>query len=49
VKELREVIALVESGRLEPIATEFAPLEEINEVYRRVKGGAVEGRIVITP
>lgn len=49
VKELREVVALVESGRLEPIAVEFAPLEEINEVYRRVKGGEVEGRIVITP
>ena len=49
VKELREVVALVESGRLEPIATEFAPLEAINEVYRRVKDGAVEGLIVITP
>lgn len=49
VKELREVVALVENGRLTPIATEFAPLEEINDVYRRVKGGEVEGRIVITP
>lgn len=49
VKELREVVALVESGRLEPIAIEFAPLEGINEVYRRVKGGEAEGRIVITP
>lgn len=49
VKELREVVALVESGRLTPIATEFAPLDEINEVYRRVKRGEVEGRIVITP
>jgi propanol-preferring alcohol dehydrogenase len=49
IKELREVIALVESGRLTPIATEFAPLERINEVYARLKAGQVPGRAVITP
>jgi alcohol dehydrogenase, propanol-preferring len=49
IKELREVIALAESGRLTPIATEFAPLDDINNVYARVKQGEVEGRIVITP
>lgn len=49
LKELREVVALVESGRLEPIATEFAPLEEINDVYERVKRGEIEGRLVVTP
>lgn len=49
IKELREVIALAESGILTPIETEFAPLEEINDVYNRVKEGSVEGRIVITP
>ena len=49
LKELREVIALVENGRLTPIPTEFAPLETINDVYDRLKAGEVEGRIVITP
>jgi alcohol dehydrogenase, propanol-preferring len=49
IKELREVIALAESGRLQPIATEFAPLDQINTVYERVKRGEVEGRIVVTP
>lgn len=49
IKELREVIVLAENGILTPIETEFAPLEEINDVYHRVKEGSVEGRIVITP
>ena len=49
IKELREVIALAESGALTPIPTEFAPLEAVNDVYRRLKDGKVKGRIVITP
>jgi alcohol dehydrogenase, propanol-preferring len=49
VKELREVIALAESGRLTPIPIECAPLDRINDVYRRLKRGEVEGRAVITP
>lgn len=49
VKELHEVIALVESGRLTPIDLEFAPLDAINDVYRRLKDGQIEGRAVITP
>jgi len=49
VQELREVVALVESGRLAPIATEYVPLERIDEVYARLKAGRVEGRIVVTP
>ena len=49
LKELREVVALAESGRLSPIPLQFAPLDQINEVYRAVKQGVVEGRTVITP
>jgi alcohol dehydrogenase, propanol-preferring len=49
IRELREVIALAESGRLEPIALEYAPLEQINTVYDRLKRGEIEGRAVITP
>lgn len=49
IKELREVIALAENGTLTPIPTEFAPLEAVNDVYRRLKDGKVEGRVVITP
>ena len=49
VKELREVIALAETGRLTPIDTERVPLEQISEAHERVKAGAVKGRLVITP
>jgi propanol-preferring alcohol dehydrogenase len=49
IRELREVIALVESGRLTSIPLQFWPLSEINEVYDRVKRGEVAGRAVVTP
>ncbi|HET9200335.1 MAG TPA: NAD(P)-dependent alcohol dehydrogenase [Dehalococcoidia bacterium] len=49
VRELREVVALVRSGRLAPIATEFVPLDAINEAHDRLKRGQVEGRLVVTP
>jgi propanol-preferring alcohol dehydrogenase len=47
--ELREVIALAEAGELTLIEQEYAPLETINDVYRRLKAGEVAGRVVITP
>jgi D-arabinose 1-dehydrogenase-like Zn-dependent alcohol dehydrogenase len=49
VKELREVIALVESGQLTSIPIEVQPLAGINEVYARLKRGEVRGRAVIQP
>lgn len=49
VKELREVIVLAESGKLTPIELEYAPLDAINDVYRRLKDGQIAGRAVITP
>lgn len=49
IKELREVIALAEGGRLTLIPTELAPLEQINDVYARLKRGEVQGRAVIVP
>lgn len=49
VKELREVIALAETGRLRPIPIELASLDDINDVYTRVKGGKIQGRVVIRP
>jgi D-arabinose 1-dehydrogenase-like Zn-dependent alcohol dehydrogenase len=49
IKELREVIALAESGRLAPIELEFWPLEKINEALDRLRRGEVAGRAVITP
>jgi propanol-preferring alcohol dehydrogenase len=49
VKELREVVALVEAGRLTPIPTELAPLEKINDIHARLERGEISGRAVITP
>jgi propanol-preferring alcohol dehydrogenase len=49
IRELREVLALAESGRLTPIPLEFWPLDKINDVYERVKRGQVAGRAVIAP
>lgn len=49
LKELREVIALAESGRLSPIPIQVEPLDRINEVYAKLKRGQVEGRVVIRP
>ncbi|MBX3471374.1 MAG: NAD(P)-dependent alcohol dehydrogenase [Planctomycetes bacterium] len=49
IKELREVIALAEQGRLPLIPSEFVPLSRIQEAYDRVKGGRAAGRVVVTP
>ena len=49
IKELREVIALAESGQLTSIPIDVAPLEQINAVYARLKRGEVQGRVVIQP
>jgi propanol-preferring alcohol dehydrogenase len=49
IKELREVIALAESGMLTPIELEFEPLDRINEVFESLKAGKIGGRAVITP
>jgi propanol-preferring alcohol dehydrogenase len=49
IKELREVIALAESGQLTSIPIEVAPLDRINDVYARLKRGEVQGRAVIQP
>jgi len=49
VKELREVVALAESGRLTPIDVVYRPLDEINQAKEELEHGRVGGRIVITP
>lgn len=49
IKELREVVALVEDGRLTLGEAETAPLDQINDVYSRLKRGEVHGRVIVTP
>ena len=49
IKELREVVALVEDDRLALGPSETAPLHQINHVHDRLKRGDVHGRVIMTP
>lgn len=49
IKELREVLAMADDGRLTSIPLEFHPLEAVNDVYHKLEQGKVPGRAVITP
>lgn len=49
IKELREVVALVEDGRLALGHAETESLDRINDVYARLKRGDVHGRVILTP
>ncbi|MCU4187402.1 NAD(P)-dependent alcohol dehydrogenase [Acidiferrimicrobium sp. IK] len=48
IPELREVIALAQSGRILP-ATEVYPLERAADAYRALSQGTLVGRAVIVP
>ena len=47
-KELAEVVALAESGRIKP-RIEKCSLDDIDEVYKRLHDNEVSGRVVIVP
>lgn len=46
--ELMEVIALAQAGRIEA-AVETFPLEQVNDVYQRLREGRIRGRAVLIP
>jgi len=45
-KDLREVLALAASGKIKTIA-ETCRLEDINQVFNRMKRGEIAGRVVV--
>jgi D-arabinose 1-dehydrogenase-like Zn-dependent alcohol dehydrogenase len=49
LKQLREVMAMVQAGRIKPIPIDFRPLEEINEVHADMHANRTRGRIVVIP
>lgn len=49
LKQLREVMAMVQAGRIKPIPVEFRPLEEINQVHADMHASRVNGRVVVVP
>jgi D-arabinose 1-dehydrogenase-like Zn-dependent alcohol dehydrogenase len=44
--ELREVVALAKSGKLQPLPTDLCTADEISGVLDQLKAGTVVGRIV---
>ena len=46
-KELREVVALAQSGKLQPLPIEELPRDRANEALHRLKDGKVRGRLVL--
>ena len=46
VAELREVVALAQSGKLKPIPIETRPMSEISRTLDELKAGSVIGRVV---
>ncbi len=46
-KELRELVALAQSGKLKPLAYSTVPMSEANNALMRLKDGKVTGRLVL--
>ncbi len=48
VLELAEVVALAEAGRIKSHITRF-PLDEVEQVYEKMKNNEIRGRAVLVP
>jgi len=48
ILELAEVVALAESGRIESHITQF-PLDQVEQVYEKMKNNEIRGRAVLVP
>lgn len=48
LEELRELVALAQSGRLAPLPIETVPFLDVNEALARLRAGGVSGRLVLT-
>ena len=46
-RELRELVALAQTGRLQPMATSTVPMPEANAALMRLRDGKVTGRVVL--
>uniref|UniRef100_UPI0013D2A0EE zinc-binding dehydrogenase n=1 Tax=Acinetobacter pittii TaxID=48296 RepID=UPI0013D2A0EE len=47
LKELRELIALVKSGKVKPMPVETVSFNGVNDALDRLRAGKVQGRLVI--
>jgi len=48
-QELREILNLVQIGKLKPVIGARYPLAQANEAHKAIKGGEIFGRIVLLP
>ncbi|MFQ5857210.1 MAG: alcohol dehydrogenase catalytic domain-containing protein [Anaerolineae bacterium] len=48
-RELAEVVALVQAGRVSPIVTGVHPLEEAETIHARLRDGEIIGRVALEP
>jgi propanol-preferring alcohol dehydrogenase len=48
-RNLAEVIKWANEKKIVPIVEDRLPLEEVNQVYERLKSGKIIGRIVLEP
>jgi D-arabinose 1-dehydrogenase-like Zn-dependent alcohol dehydrogenase len=48
-RELAEVVALAAAGRIKPIVTGIYPLEEAENVHKRLRNQEIIGRAVLEP
>ena len=47
--ELKELLALVASGKVPPVPLSQRPLDQANAVLEELKAGRIIGRAVLTP
>ena len=47
--QLREMVALAQSGKVVPVVSSSFPLDEANEVLARLEHGEIKGRAVLVP
>ena len=47
--DLARAVALAENGKLTPVVTRRASLEEAADVLRELEAGTIVGRAVLTP
>jgi D-arabinose 1-dehydrogenase-like Zn-dependent alcohol dehydrogenase len=49
LSELKELMALVKAGKVPPIPVATRPLKDVNLVLADMRGGKIDGRVVVTP
>ena len=47
LQELREVVALAQSGKLQPTPVEIRPATEVNRTLDELKAGKIVGRVAL--